>query len=130
MAAKKIKSVKTKKAPKQMRLDRWLERSGCDLENESYMRMGPAGKDSWEDEAIIGLTVGESEPERLVYSYELLVASLAREFAKSKENKGRPIEDLEAEAAEYIDLNDVRALAYMQGEELKPPLIIRPVYRS
>jgi hypothetical protein len=133
MAGKKTKKLKTK-----LKLDQLLEDNGCDLEEQGFIRMGPAGKDSWEDDAVVGLTMGE-EDERLVYDYDLLVERLAKEIlprvrkerAKDKFIGSSPYKTAEDEAwsraAEDVDCNTVRGLEYL--DDPGKPVLMRRLNR-
>ena len=122
------KTTRTK-IPKMTKLDKLLIESGCD-EEQSFMRFGKQGEDDICDEAVIGLTMG-NEPERLVYSYDVLVDVHARELGKHPDNKGRDKDELWAEAAEHVDFNIVNALPYMNDpdNDLLAPIMIRKLER-
>lgn len=118
---------KRTRSKKPMRVDVWLEQSGFDIEDTTYLRIGPQDVDAPEDEAIVG--VSTDDPPRLVYEYEKLVDILATQMAK---DTGDDMDECRVAAQEYVDYNVLRAVDYMDSPDadVRPPLIIRALDKS
>ena len=65
-------------------------------------------------DGAIGITVDN----RVVYSYNRLVQSLAESYSDCDE-----IENKELSAIEWIDYNTIRSLPYMEAQGLNAPII-------
>lgn len=64
--------------------------------------------------------VGLTDDNRVVYSYERLVKSIAQSLSEEGQNPY----DKELEAIEWIDYNTIRSLPYIESQGLKAPIII------
>lgn len=65
--------------------------------------------------------IGLTEDNRVVYGYERLVKILAGAYGE----EGQSDEEKETTAIEWIEVNTIRSLPYMNSQGLKAPLIIR-----
>lgn len=65
--------------------------------------------------------IGLTSDNRIVYGYEKLVKSLAEAYSE----EGQTDEEKEMTAIEWIEVNTLRSLPYIESQGLKAPLIIR-----
>ena len=62
--------------------------------------------------------IGITDDNRVVYGYERLVESLAKEYGS------------EESAREWIDYNTIRSIPYMESQGLNAPVIMYEFYRG